>query len=908
SAAGGFVFATRKSFAPSLAALKRAQALFEEDGDQGIEEDSAFARVSESAALPKLPRSARLSPPPARADSSQTDSIQYPRSDVAPSTFGGFQDARGRSLAMPSEEAIRKARQHFDKSSSPDLSVTSPPRVTLKQQSRASSPEGKDHTSFFSQVAQDPQTFSLRPLIPTSQEDRADVSDSPTVSRTRSFVLSHTDTSEISIRHAARSTSPAQQEQPAVLPVESDDVGSEVGSLTETLVSSSPRQRDASPGIDPSSRPEHTATTIIQPSANPMLKHLIGGTLLPPRAAPFRSPMLNSARTTARTSISTPLRPSTLTTSSTASYAGVATSAATPLFNRRLNLGMTPRNKPFHLANTQSSASGAKGKGKAFITPFKGGKRPDGLTPMGLKSQLGSIVTSSTRKPTLTTVPRAAHAAAARHAEPRLSLVDFDMRPQIHLYEELESIGFSPELLAMNSSNSLTFTFSCGRSVSDAFVELKGLVAARSPGEEGLVARPWVENHWCLIVWKLASYVRSRPDLLAQWWTFDVVMNQLRYRYEREINRAQRSAIKRIQERDSSAAFPMILCVTQLMWDDPAEDAAETECFQIISGLELTDGWYRIQAKIDSTLQSACERGKLIVGSKIAITGARLENLRGDGIDVLEAVNRSKLVLSGNSTSLAPWHAKLGFSPIQFCASLASLSSAGGSVAPLDIIIVRLFELGFVDAARSNTGTWNKEEEALKAEEWERGRKRIHDRMADAAEKDSSEDDGLVALLREAVQSACEGESLARLQEEDDDPEEILEGLETAADPRAVLRNMPLQTIQACLALAVERADQARKQAYQELKNELDRKCPPRQIRSVRMMRVRDAREGINGRCEREAILTVWDVQSYAADFFREGQRYRVTNTIAKGSWQRSHREISLHTKKDSKWIRVEHV
>lgn len=42
------------------------------------------------------------------------------------------------------------------------------------------------------------------------------------------------------------------------------------------------------------------------------------------------------------------------------------------------------------------------------------------------------------------------------------------------------------------------------------------------------------------------------------------------------------------------------------------------------------------------------------------------------------------------------------------------------------------------------------------------------------------------------------------------------------------------------------------------------------------MMRVRDAREGTDGISDREAILTVWDVKDYAADFFREGKRYQV--------------------------------
>jgi breast cancer 2 susceptibility protein len=72
----------------------------------------------------------------------------------------------------------------------------------------------------------------------------------------------------------------------------------------------------------------------------------------------------------------------------------------------------------------------------------------------------------------------------------------------------------------------------------------------------------------------------------------------------------------------------MILCVSQLLWDDPDDVYDDSDAStQVIVGLELTDGWYRIRAIIDPTLKSACERGKLIVGSKLAIVGARVSHL-----------------------------------------------------------------------------------------------------------------------------------------------------------------------------------------------------------------------------------------------------------------------------------------
>ena len=100
-------------------------------------------------------------------------------------------------------------------------------------------------------------------------------------------------------------------------------------------------------------------------------------------------------------------------------------------------------------------------------------------------------------------------------------------------------------------------------------------------------------------------------------------------RYEREINLAQRSSIKRIQEQDSSAAIPLVLCVSDIRWAEPPEAREmnpDEEPLLVIAGLELTDGWYRIRANIDMTLRSAVERGRIVVGCKLAISGARVSS------------------------------------------------------------------------------------------------------------------------------------------------------------------------------------------------------------------------------------------------------------------------------------------
>lgn len=237
------------------------------------------------------------------------------------------------------------------------------------------------------------------------------------------------------------------------------------------------------------------------------------------------------------------------------------------------------------------------------------------------------------------------------------------------------------------------------------------------------------------------------------------------HRYEREVNRAERPAIKRIQEHDSPASLPMVLCVSQIRWEEATHESDNGQADAsalVIAGLELTDGWYRIRANVDRTLKSACERGKIVVGCKLAIAGAKvsvrtsimsgedthrpfsfiqLDTAGSEGTDVLRALNKSQvgeridlltskmavtdrespsqLIMSGNSTSLAHWHAKLGFSPTPFIAGLGSLSPDGGLVPLVDVLIERAFPCGFIDLRRGRgTETWSAEEELIRAEEW----------------------------------------------------------------------------------------------------------------------------------------------------------------------------------------------
>lgn len=98
----------------------------------------------------------------------------------------------------------------------------------------------------------------------------------------------------------------------------------------------------------------------------------------------------------------------------------------------------------------------------------------------------------------------------------------------------------------------------------------------------------------------------------------------MKYRYDREIDKVQRSAIRRIVERDDAAAKRMVLFVSRIM-----EQSLEYS-------LELSDGWYAVRTHtLDAVLSNAISKKKIVVGTKLVIQGAELIGIE-EGYSPLE--------------------------------------------------------------------------------------------------------------------------------------------------------------------------------------------------------------------------------------------------------------------------------
>ncbi len=282
--------------------------------------------------------------------------------------------------------------------------------------------------------------------------------------------------------------------------------------------------------------------------------------------------------------------------------------------------------------------------------------------------------------------------------------------------------------------------------------------------DETLLVDKWIVNHFGLINWKLACTERRYPHALAgKYFTYEHVLAQLKGRYDREVANAKRPALRIILNRDASAGRLMILCVAQIhrfrikigSADNEESNSprpSSSKSFREELRLELTDGWYSVQAVLDSHLQSFVEKEKIKIGTKLLVAGAELAGSE-DGIDPLDASyqpSRSScpvaLKLVANATRRAKWDARLGFvrptrqsqsqDGLLLVKSMGAVIPGGGSVPLMDLIICRRFPRLFLEKGPDGTSTILTEaQEERRRREFDERRHREMEKISEAAEK-----------------------------------------------------------------------------------------------------------------------------------------------------------------------------
>ncbi|XP_023635937.1 protein BREAST CANCER SUSCEPTIBILITY 2 homolog B isoform X2 [Capsella rubella] len=311
-------------------------------------------------------------------------------------------------------------------------------------------------------------------------------------------------------------------------------------------------------------------------------------------------------------------------------------------------------------ANNKQDSTQKKRLGKTVsASPFKRPRISSFKTPLkknDLHASSGlSVVSSNTlnSKKVLST----------RYPErsPRVYIKDyFGMHPTA-----TTKMDYVPDhVRRIKSSNADKYVFPDESSSNMVGAETFLQLLAQSGASTQHASRKWVTNHYRWIVWKLACYEIYYPaKCRGNFLTVTNVLEELKYRYEREVNHGHYSAIKRILSGDAPASSMMVLCISAIN-PNTNNDSQNTHGSDSCSNVkvELTDGWYSMNAALDVVLTKQLNAGKLFVGQKLRILGAGLSGW-ATPTSPLEAVTSSTicLLLNINGTYRAHWADRLGF-------------------------------------------------------------------------------------------------------------------------------------------------------------------------------------------------------------------------------------------------------
>ncbi|KAJ0009470.1 hypothetical protein NQD34_001172, partial [Periophthalmus magnuspinnatus] len=405
-----------------------------------------------------------------------------------------------------------------------------------------------------------------------------------------------------------------------------------------------------------------------------------------------------------------------------------------------------------------------------------------------------------------------------------------------------------------------------------------------TPGvDPKLISPQWVYNHYRWIVWKLASTERAFPLYMGSvCFTPEQVLLQLKYRYDVEVDHSRRSALRKIMEKDDTSAKTIVLCVCGVFSNGHTSPGpAQEDCVKPEGSCAivwLTDGWYSIKAQLDTPLTAMLHKGCIKEGVKLMVHGAQLLGSE-EACTPLEAPHSLFLKICANSTRRVSWDTRLGFykDPRPFVLPLCSLFSKGGAVGSVDMLILRIYPIQWMERTPDGGVVFR----SSRAEEKEARRynshKQKHLEVLYTKMKAQFEKEDRERLQSKMRRHTVRREDLGSVL----DGEELYEAVgDELADVEAYLSAEQLQSLCEYKRSVLEKRQaelQERLRRAVEEPEAGEGRCPHRDVSPVWRLCIRDYLD------QRSSIyqLSVWSPSSELQALLKEGFRYRTYNLTA---------------------------
>ncbi|NXP35160.1 BRCA2 protein, partial [Leiothrix lutea] len=508
--------------------------------------------------------------------------------------------------------------------------------------------------------------------------------------------------------------------------------------------------------------------------------------------------------------------------------------------------------------------------------------------------------------------------------------------PSFYSTEELYTYGVSKQCIQVNSTNAESFQF-----VIKDFFSKEYLLAGNGmqladggwliPTDEGkagkkefyralcdtpgvdpnLITEAWVYNHYRWIVWKLAAMEVSFPQEFAnRCLTPEMVLLQLKYRYDLEVDKSKRSAIKKIMERDDAAGKTLVLCISKIISLNtvvsPSSSNKNVESKKAAALIEVTDGWYGIRALLDPPLKAFLDRRRLTVGQKIIVHGAELVGPQ-NGCSPLEAPDSLMLKISANSTRRVRWHTKLGFhrDPRPFPLPLSSLYSEGGAVGCIDVVIQRTYPIQWMEKTSAGSYVFrnSRAEEREAARHAENQQKKLEALFAKIqAEYEKHEERSSRRTPRSRIVTR---QQIHNLQ----DGAELYEAIQNASDPGYMEGYLSDDQLKALKDYRQLMNDRKQTQIQEQFKKALESAeqeengCYKRDVSAVWRLYVVDYRKQEK---HKGAVLSIWRPLPDVCSLLKEGARYRIFQLAAtQGRGRADSTNIQLTATKKTQYLQL---
>ncbi|XP_048225875.1 protein BREAST CANCER SUSCEPTIBILITY 2 homolog B isoform X1 [Ricinus communis] len=428
---------------------------------------------------------------------------------------------------------------------------------------------------------------------------------------------------------------------------------------------------------------------------------------------------------------------------------------------------------------------------------------------------------------------------------------------------------FADQVICIKPDTAEKYTFWDESGLSGLGSEAFHDMLVQSGASVQFASKEWVTNHYKWIVWKLACYGRFYPLKSAtRFLTVSNVLEELKYRYEREVNHGHRSAIKRILEGDAPPSSMLILCISairiscQPKIETPALDGSD---YSNAEKVELTDGWYSVDAILDVPLSKQLASGKLFVGQKLRIWGARLCGWVGpvSPLEVL-ASRTVSLLLHINGTYRAHWADRLGFCngvspPLAF----RCIKSNGGPVPQTLVGVTRLYPVLYKEKLCDGGSIVRSERMEAKA-------------MQLYSQRHSAVVEGIVSEF----QREMKGSHIYN----DSDSEEgakILKILETASEPEVIMAEMSPEQLTSFASYQAKLEATKQMDMEKTIKGALQEAgLREREVTPFMRVRVVGLTNNQGKGILKEGLITIWNPTEKQKTELVEGQAYAVAGLL----------------------------